>query len=217
MGIIPYYLSSLKHVKMGLSNLFLFISLAITTGCSDVDKQNKTADVIESNSPEMQTATVTSNDKLDLKQQGNYASLFNSPNCNVISVEEISAAFAIPIVDMNLKERCSYKSDFGGDKTWYLDIRIDKISKASILKEIESFKSDETGQLELKLSETGDTYFGIQHAQGYLSIFNTNYESSVLISYGSVGVSRNFTKEERLQHKEFAVKLANSLLEKHKK
>lgn len=150
-----------------------------------------------------------------LKQQGDYSSLFNSPDCNVITAEEISTALGIAITDRGIKGQCAFESKFSDNRTWNLSILRDKKSKSSIQREIDNFKSDESGQLALQISETGDTYLCIQHLQGYLSIYNPNYEGAVFITYGSVGASRGFSKEERLEHQALAVKLANALLKKH--
>jgi hypothetical protein len=91
------------------------------------------------------------------------------------------------------------------------------MSKNDIQREIQSFTSDETGQLAMQTSETGDTYLCNQHSHGYLSMYNPNYDGSVAIRYGSVGGSRAFTKEERQEHQAMALKLANVLLKKHQK
>jgi hypothetical protein len=118
---------------------------------------------------------------------------------------------------MGIKGRCSFESKFSNNRTWYLRIVREDPSKSDIQREIENFKSDETGQLVLQMSETGDTYLCIQHSNGYLSIYNPNYNGSVFITYGSIGESRGFSKEERLEHRELALKLANFLLKKHQK
>ena len=91
------------------------------------------------------------------------------------------------------------------------------MSASDIQREIETFKSDETGQLTFQMSESGDTYLCNQHLQGYLSLYNPNYNGTVLIRYGSVGESRGFSKDERLEHRDLAFKLANTLLKKHQK
>ena len=118
---------------------------------------------------------------------------------------------------MNRKGSCSFKMEFPNNKTWYLSILRNDMSKSDIQREIQSFKSDETNLLKLQISDTGDTYLCNQHSHGYLSIYNPNYNGSVFIRYGSVGESRGFTKEERLEHRDLALKLANTLLKKHQK
>ncbi|WP_367390859.1 hypothetical protein [Lewinella sp. LCG006] len=194
---------------MNLNYFFLLIVLALA-GCKEAPQQNQFS--AEENDSTEQTDKATEQNTGDLAQQGDYSSLFNSPDCNVISAEEISTALGLTVTDMGIKGRCSFESKFPNSRTWYLTIARNDMSKSDIQREIATFKSDETGQLALQISETGDTYFCIQHSNGYLSIYNPNYNGSVLIQYGSVGESRGFSKEERLEHRALAVKLANTLL-----
>lgn len=198
---------------MKTTYLFLIIALALVS-CQEAPQQN--------NSATKETATEQANETTEqstggLKQQGDYSSLFNSLDCNVITAEEISTALGIAITDRGIKGQCAFESKFSDNRTWNLSILRDKKSKSSIQREIDNFKEDETGLLAQQISETGDTYLCIQHMQGYLSIYNPNYEGAVFITYGSVGASRGFSKEERLEHQELAVKLANALLKKHQK
>lgn len=198
---------------MKINYLFLFVTL-LALGCTEGTQQNS-GSTEESNTEQPTPNAEPATD--GLKQNGNYSSLFNSPNCKVISAEEISSALGITFTDMNLQGLCSFQSKLPNNKTWYLSILRDNMSKGDIQREIQNFKSDETGQLALTISESGDTYLCNQHSNGYLSIYNPNYDGSVLIRYGSVGESRDFTKEERLEHQNLALKLANTLLKKHQK
>ncbi len=194
---------------------YLFIALALLSmGCNETNKQDSVS-TEGSNAEEINKNAEPASSAL--KQNGNYASLFNSPDCKVITAEEISSALGITFVDMESKTKCSFKSQFPNNKTWYLSILRNDMSKSDIQREIQSFKSDETGRLELQMSETGDTYLCTQHSHGYLTLFNPNYNASILIRYGSVGESRGFTEEERLEHRHLALQLANTLLTKHQK
>jgi len=197
---------------MKINYLFLFVILALS--CKEGVKQ-ESLPMVENNIEQPIKKTETATD--DLKQNGDYTSLFNSSDCKVITAEEISAALGVTFSDVDNKWVCSFKSESANNKTWNLTISLNEMKKSDIQREIKSFKSDETGLLVLEISETGDTYLCNQHLQGYLSIYNPNYDSSVLIGYGSVGVSRGFSKEERLGHRDLALKLANTLLNKHKK
>jgi hypothetical protein len=198
---------------MKTTYLFLIVALALVS-CQEAPQQDNAA-TEESNTE--QSDETTEQSTAGLKQQGDYSSLFNSPDCKVITAEEISTALGIAITDRNIKGVCSFESKFSNNRAWYLSIGRNSLSKSDIQREVNSFKSDETGQLALQMSETGDTYLCVQHLQGYLSLYNPNYNGSVLIRYGSVGESRAFSKEERLEHQELAVKLANTLLKKHQK
>jgi hypothetical protein len=193
--------------------IYLSILAVFALGCKDSAKHDSS--LTEANITEQ--TDQSSEPTVKINQNADYSTLFNSPDCNVISADEISSALGTAFIDMNFKGRCSYKSEFSKKKIWYLSISINELSKSDIEREIKNFKSDETGQLALQMSESGDTYLCIQHSNGYLSMYNTNYESMVFISYGSVGESRAFSKEERLEHRELALKLANFLLVKHKK
>jgi hypothetical protein len=197
---------------MKINFLFAIVALALV-GCKEAPQQEGSN--TEENTEQTDESTEQSTD--GLKQNGDYTSLFNSPDCNLITAEEISTALGRKFSDMGIKGRCSFESKFSDNRTWYLSILRDDKSKSSIQSEIDNFKSDETGQLAVQTSETGDTYLCIQHLQGYLSIYNPNYTGSVFITYGSVGASRGFSKEERLEHRDMAIKLANTLLKKYQK
>ena len=193
---------------------YLFVIVALILSCNEGPKQ-ESSPTEEGNTEQATKNTEPTNS--DLKQNGDYSSLFNSPDCKVITAEEISTILGIAFTDMNLKGMCLFKSPLSDNKTWNLSIIRNNMSKSDIQREIKSFKSDETGILTLQISETGDTYLCNQHPNGYLSIYNPNYSGSVIISYGSVGESRGFSKEERLEHRDLALKLANSILKKHQK
>lgn len=198
---------------MKTTYLFVIVALALV-GCKEAPQQDNSATEESTTEPTNETAKQSTG---GLKQQGDYSSLFNSPDCKVITAEEISTALGIAFTDRNTRGTCSFESKFPNNRTWYLSILRDNLSKSDIQREVDNFKEDETGLLALQTSETGDTYFCIQHSHGYLSIYNPNYDGAVFIRYGSVGESRGFSKEERLEHQALAVKLANALLKKHQK
>lgn len=190
---------------------YLFLLFLFALSCTEASiPENESAETSRSESSSTPDAKSDGGSR-----SGNYASLFNSPDCKVATVEEISAATGLSFMDMNIQGTCSYESKIG-DRTWYISIIKNEMSSEEIQKEIEIFKSDETGMLSYQMSETGDTYLCIQHSTGYLSMYNPDYSSSILIRYGSVGESRKFSKEERIEHQAKAVKLANALLTKHK-
>ena len=193
---------------------YLIAVVVLALGCKESTKQDNAT--TEATNTE-QTKTNSEPAITDAKQNGDYTSLFNSPDCKVITAEEISAALGVEFTDKNIKNICSFKSEFPNNKTWNLSIMRNDMSPKDAQREIESFKSDETGMLMLKMSDDGDSYLCNQHSHGYLSIYNPNYNGSIGIRYGSVAESRSFTKEERLEHRELAFKLANTILKKHKK
>jgi hypothetical protein len=198
---------------MKINYLFLIVTL-LALGCNEGPKQERSPTEGSKTEQTDKSSEATTN---ELKQNGDYSSLFNSQDCKVITAEEISTSLGVAFVDMNIKALCSFKSELPNNKTWYLGIVRNDMSKSDIQREIQSFKSDETGLLSFQMSETGDTYLCNQHSHGYLSIYNPNYTGSVVVSYGSVAESRDFTKEERLEHRDLALTLANTLLKKHQK
>jgi hypothetical protein len=195
-------------------NYVFIIAALLTLGCKEGTTQNNPS---TEGSITEQTNKKTESAQDGLKQHGDYSSLFNSPDCKVITVEELSAALGVAFTEMDPKTFCSFKAQFPNNKTWHLSIVRNAMSKNDIQREIQSFTSDETGQLAMQTSETGDTYLCNQHSHGYLSMYNPNYDGSVAIRYGRVGGSRAFTKEERQEHQAMALKLANVLLKKHQK
>lgn len=151
---------------------YLFIIVVLALSCKEGPKQDSSS--TEGSSTEQTTKTSEpAND--DLKQNGNYSSLFNSQDCKVITAEEISTALGMAFIDKEIKGFCSFKSELPNNKTWNLGITRNDISKSDMQREIQSFKSDETGLLSLQMSENGDTYLCNQHSHGYLSIYNPNY------------------------------------------
>ena len=180
--------------------------------CSDASNQDASSAPDDSGNSE-QTDVET---KTGLQQNGDYSSLFNRADCKVITAVEISSLLGMTFTDLNLNNSCSFQSEFPDNKKWNLTINYNEMSENDMQREIESFRSDETGMLSLEMSETGDTYFCIQHSHGYFSMYNPNYDGAIFIRYGSVAESRGFSKEERLEHKASAMKLANELLRKHK-
>jgi len=196
---------------MKVHYLIVIVSLALSCN-QGTEKDSSSTE--ESNTEQTSENSESTN---DLEQNGDYSSLFNSADCKVITAEAISTALDKVFIDMGQENFCSFKSQLPEDKTWYLSISREDMSKSDIQREIQSFQSDETGILSLQMSETGDTYLCNQHSHGYLSVYNPNYNGSVVITYGSVAASRGFTKEERLEHRDYAVKLANALLKKHQK
>lgn len=197
---------------MKLSLLLFFATLALS--CSEGAQENSN-NSSQADSP--QNSSTNEPTQEGLIQQGDYSSLFNRNDCQIMSAEEISSTLNMPFTDMGIKNVCSFETEWSNDKTWYLSFILNNMSKSDVQREIQSFQSDDTGMLELHMSETGDTYFGIQHMNGYLSICNSDYSAGILIRYGSVGESRAFTKVERLEHKNLALKLANAMLKKHQR
>ncbi len=197
---------------MKLAPLLLIAILALS--CSEGAQENSNN---SSQTDSTQNAATNESAQEGITQQGDYSSLFNRNDCQIMSAEEISTTLGMPFTDMGIKNVCSFQTEWSNDKTWYLSFILNNMSKSDVQREIQSFQSDETGMLELHMSETGDTYFGIQHMNGYLSIYNSDYSAGILIRYGSVGESRAFTKEERLEHKDLALKLANAVLKKHQR
>jgi len=193
---------------------YLIVIAVLALSCNQGTEQDSSS-TEESNTEQASGNTESATDGLE--QNGDYSSLFNSADCKVITAEEISTVLDKVFIDLEIKGFCLFKSKLLEDKTWNLGIAQNDMSRSDIQREIQSFQSDETGILSLQMSETGDTYLCNQHSHGYLSIYNPNYDGSILIDYGSVAASRGFTKEERLEHRDYAVKLANALLKKHQK
>lgn len=202
---------------MKIIYLSLLATIVLTTGCNDSDKKNSTTtEGVTSTEQKKNNPEPASND-IDLKQNGNYASLFNSPDCKVTTAEDLATALDIPVTDKQDKYGCRFELQLPNNKTKLFSINQEDMSKAAIIKEIKTFKEDETGMLMHEISESGDTYLGNQHSHGRMMIFNPNYDGVIYISYGSVGESRNFSKEERLEHRDLAKKIANMLLKTHQK
>jgi len=197
-----------------MKTIYLILFALLTIGCNETKKEGDL--VSQENDPEfVQKDGERAPDVLE--QAGNYDTLFNSPNCSVITEEEISDILGLTFADINVEGFCSFKTDAGGGKTWNISLMRDDWRPGEIERELDSFITDETGILTYQISETGDTYLCNQHANGNLTLYNTNYSGSVSITYGSVAVSRGFTPEERLGHRDNAIKLANALLLKHQR
>jgi len=193
--------------------IYLLLLIALVLSCQETSKQATTS-VEKYSAVQKEKKVVATNGGLD--QNGDYSSLFNRADCKVITAEEMSLALGTTFTDESTGRLCNFRSQMG-DKSWILNILYNKMSKKSMLKEIKNFQTHEAGFLTHKVSDTGDTHLCNQHSHGYLSIYNPNYDGMILIRYGSVASGQGFTKEDRLVQQDLALKLANTLLKKHKK
>ncbi len=108
----------------------LFLLTALTLGCAEGATEGQ-----------QQTEAQQTEEKSDaLAQNGDYSSLFNSPDCTVITAEEINAALGIACVDMQLAGGCSFKTEYSDDRTWYLSILKNDLDQNEVLKEIQDFR-----------------------------------------------------------------------------
>ena len=160
---------------------------------------------------------------LKAKKSADYSSLFTKGNDICLSISDMAKATGFPSSSItkktgNDKSYCINKIKLPNGKTMNLNYGTMAWSKADIQKNINTYIKNKKRKevmygMEIELSETGDTYLAHQPLHGRLLMLNANYEAIVTIDYAKVG----FKLEEKKKAKKYAVKLANYLLQKHKK
>ncbi len=155
------------------------------------------------------------NSKINLKQNGDYTSLFYAGDCSKV----VNAATVAEIVRTEVKVSPSARicrfvyAQYGVEI--YMTVSINDMSNYNIEKEIENSMTNPPF-LAHEISKTGDSHICRQDSHKRLIIYNTNYDHSVAISYGVNGEG-TITKEQKTGLKDQAVDLANLLLKNNQK
>lgn len=193
----------------------LLLSLCLLTSCTNSEKK------VQEQVQETNEEQSTSKDNL-LKQNYDYTSLFSREieNCDVISPSLIAKSLDIPTQNVEKEEtlvdNCWYQITLNDGTTSRYTMRVVKMPKHIIASEIKNYVAKKGG-LSATISDTKDTYLCIHPYNAWLFIYNPNYESTIQIGYGNMIALKGLSKEQKEVRKTNALKLANTILNHHKK
>ena len=193
-----------------------------------MENNNSTNTEASENASQKQTV-----DKNSLKQNGDYTTLFSrdEKNCDVMSTNEMAS-----ILNLEASNVIGSNEGYGycrfdlqlkdGSKT-RISIHPLAWERKEVQREINSYKETEAdfgkdnNQGILVVSNTEDTYFAIRRSRGELFMFNPNYDSAILIQFGStieaVNKKITYTEDQKKERMDTAIAVANFLLEKYRK
>jgi hypothetical protein len=180
---------------------------------------------------EKNVKVTTSNSKqensiFNIKQSSDYSSLFNQKNDICLTISDVAKATNLPISSINEGEKfnklyCYFDIKLpNGSLMKYSYTATEYGKNYDMKKELEDLEKDKAYKKKhlgmfTEISETGDTYLVHNRLRGELRIMNPNYDYIILTKYASV--QEKLTKEQKNLRDQYATKIANYLLQKHKK
>lgn len=184
---------------MNLSKIILLLVLSassIIISCNKKSQQKSKSNIEEKLTP-AQTKEKINTNSIDLKQNGDYITLFKleNGNCSFINASDIAIAVNISensIKDISANGRCNYEITLNDHSLWTLSLQWFPYSKNEITKEIKNY-TEEDSPLKAQISNTGDTYLCIHPFNSFLMIFNNNYDGTIQIKYCPVSDYRKLT------------------------
>lgn len=197
----------------------LALSTLLCMSCNPSKKQedNNSAETMETEAPK--------GNSIDLKQNGDYSTLFHATddNCPLLTVTEIENALSLSSGSVELGDSpCVYIITLNDGSKSPLSIRVGKLTGTTATNAIESYVKDNTGILSAVISETGDSYLCTHRSRGSLTIYNTSYDTYINMNFSTMVFAAahkkdNITVTPGKIVRENAVKVANQLLKKYKK
>jgi hypothetical protein len=202
-----------------MKKLLLIIIPFIVVSCNEKEGKKTLSNTEEKTIVKTEEKNRAGN--LDLKQNGDYSSLFSleQGDCSFINASDIAAALSISessITNVSANGRCSFNITLSDNSNWPLNLRWESFPRDRTLSEIKNY-TEEGSPLLSQISKTEDTYLCIHPFNSFLMMFNNNYDGAIQINYCPVADYRKLTKEQIEKRKELTITLANYLLQKHKK
>jgi|GEM_PF-1758388 len=199
-----------------ISILTVFLAILISSACGNSGKkENKSLDKVETNEK-----AKTAND-FHLQQKGDYTQLY-TPNeeCKLTTSQ---FAQALGYSDGQVEEQsnyqgnCWYKVTHQGNFTVNYGIGLEKWGDKNIVEDqIKNGLKNE--MVDVRISESGDTYIKRHPVQGFLLLLNTNYGNPIKISYSYLNPNGpKLTDSQREEQKRNTYKIANYLIDHHQK
>lgn len=199
-------------------NPFLYLALAILlTACGNSEKkEGKT----NSEQVKKRTVKVFKTNSIDLKQKGDYTQLYSpSEQCKLTTTQ---LAEALGYDENQIKEQSNYHGN-----CWYqvthpynftvnYGISLEKWRDKDIVKDAlkNGLKND---LIDVRVSESGDTYLKKHPAQGFLLLLNPNYGNPINISYNYLNTNGSkLTDTQKKERKQNTYKIANYLINHYK-
>lgn len=199
-----------------MKNLFLISLLLLCMACNN-NKQDKVIDTASSSTTPNESLDAT---KERVPQENDYSKLYLRENndCTIIEPSEIASVLGIQesqVVKEPIEGTCRYTITLNDGTSSSFGIGFNKMPNAEVKREIENYKS-KTGGLEHYVSDTGDTDLCIHPYQSWLFMYNSQYDNTIKLSYGSKIALRGMTKEQKEVRKTNALKIANYIEKKFK-
>ena len=206
------------------SKTIIFLLAIAFVGCSN-PKEEKTP------VKDVPKATEKIEKTIQPTPSADYSSLFTKlPAC--ISASEMAEASGLDaslVKKLEKKEYdvyCKYHLVLPDKSVMLFEYTGNPWNKQDIAHEIKKYQTDKKkGELmlgmDIQTTETGDCYLLYQPMHGRIIIVNANYDTAVLCNYdgGLVanGKVSTFSKEQKLERKNMATKIANYLVKHNRK
>lgn len=166
---------------------------------------------------------IISTTNVSAKESADYSSLFTEEKTACLSLKEMAKATDLPPASVSKGKSysskiCVYKMKLPNKEAMRYSYGPMTTSIESVKKEIRAYqKSKKRNEvmygMEIELTDTGDSYLLHQPMHGRLLLQNADYGTIILTNYAKTG----FKLKEKKVKQSYAVKIANYLLEKHKK
>ncbi len=204
------------YIMKSITLLAITITLLLCFACGSKEKKDKRTDFKEEETKSVKTSKERD---INLKQNGDYTELYvETGNCK-ITTEQLAEALGISenkVTPNNSYQGSCWFKVLGPDnlETNY-GISLEKFSNSVVNQEINNAQKQEL--MDIRLSETGDTYITRHPVQGFLLLLNPNYTNTIKVSYSYF--NRNGPKptpEQQEERKQNTYKLANYIINQYK-
>lgn len=191
------------------------LALLLFTACGNSEKKDHKTTSEEAKTEAIKTSKENG---IDLKQNGDYTQLYSlSDQCKLTPAQ---LAEALDVEEDQITEQSNYNGNCRHNVTHPSGITVnygismEKWTNNNIRGEIENGLKSEL--LDIKISETGDTYILRHPAQGFLLLLNPNYENPIKISYNYFNTGNPLTESQKEERKQSTYKIANYLINAYK-
>ena len=202
---------------MKVSNITIaFLGVLLIAACGNTSKKEEST--TESSRTDLKLEAASA---MDLEQKGDYTQLY-TPNADC-KLTPSQLAEALGYNDGQVEEQsnyqgnCWYKVTHPGNFTVNYGISLEKWGDKNIVEdEIQSGLKNE--MVNVRISESGDTYIKRHPVQGFLLLLNTNYGNPIKISYSYLNTSGpKLTDSQSEEQKQNTYKIANYLIGHYQK
>ena len=193
-----------------------FLGVLLIAACGNTGKKEKST--TESSGTDVKLEATST---MDLEQKGDYTQLY-TPNADCkLTPSQLAEALGYSNDQVeeqsNYQGDCWYKVTHPGNFTVNYGISLEKWGDKNIVEDqIKSGLKNE--MVDVRISESGDTYIKRHPVQGFLLLLNTNYGNPIKISYSYLNTSGpKLTDSQREEQKQNTYKIANYLIDHFKK
>ncbi|WP_349352922.1 hypothetical protein [Flagellimonas sp. MMG031] len=202
---------------MKVSNITIaFLGMLLIAACGNTGKKEKST--TESSGTDVKLEATST---MDLEQKGDYTQLY-TPNADCkLTTSQLAESLGYSIDQVeeqsNYQGNCWYKVTHPGNFTVNYGISLEKWGDKNIVEdEIQSGLKNE--MVNVRISESGDTYIKRHPVQGFLLLLNTNYGNPIKISYSYLNTSGpKLTDSQSEEQKQNTYKIANYLIGHYQK